>query len=112
MRSAIGIIFSIAILQFEGGFRMLRTDKPGLHILRGFFIVVANMSFFAALAVMPLADATALFFVAPLLITILSIPYLGEKWARGIFWLLLSVLQASSSCCDLTVGTARFPLVS
>ena len=79
VRSAIGIIFSIAILQFEGGFRMLRTDKPGLHILRGFFIVVANMSFFAALAVMPLADATALFFVAPLLITILSIPFLGEK---------------------------------
>jgi len=79
VRSAIGIIFSIAILQFEGGFRMLRTDKPGLHILRGLFIVVANMSFFAALAVMPLADATALFFVAPLLITVLSIPFLGEK---------------------------------
>lgn len=79
VRSAIGIVFSIAILQFEGGFRMLRTDKPGLHILRGLFIVVANMSFFAALAVMPLADATALFFVAPLLITVLSIPFLGEK---------------------------------
>ena len=37
------------------------------------------MAFFAALAVIPLADATALFFVAPLFITILSIPFLGEK---------------------------------
>lgn len=79
VRSAIGIVFSLIILQFEGGFRTLKTDKPGLHILRGLFIVVANMSFFAALAVMPLADATALFFVAPLLITVLSIPFLGEQ---------------------------------
>ena len=79
VRSAIGIFFSIVILQFEGGFRTLRTSKPLLHGLRGLFIVVANMSFFAALAVMPLADATALFFVAPLLITVLSVPFLGEK---------------------------------
>ena len=79
VRSAIGILFSVLILQFEGGYRMLRTDKPGLHLLRGLFVVVANMSFFAALAVMPLADATALFFVAPLFITMLSIPFLGEK---------------------------------
>ncbi len=79
VRSAIGIFFSILILQFEGGFRMLRTDRPGLHLLRGLFIVIANMLFFAALAVMPLADATALYFVAPLLITVLSIPFLGEK---------------------------------
>ncbi|MEM6496951.1 MAG: hypothetical protein AAF709_09535, partial [Pseudomonadota bacterium] len=46
VRSAIGIFFSIVILQFEGGFRTLRTNKPLLHCLRGLFIVVANMSFF------------------------------------------------------------------
>ena len=37
------------------------------------------MTFFAALAVLPLAEATAVFFVAPLMITLLSIPILGEK---------------------------------
>jgi S-adenosylmethionine uptake transporter len=42
-------------------------------------MVVANLSFFTALAVLPLADTTALFFVAPLFITLLSIPLLGEK---------------------------------
>ena len=42
-------------------------------------IVIANMTFFLALAVLPLADATALFFAAPLFITLLSIPILGEK---------------------------------
>ena len=79
VRSAIGIMFSLVILQFEGGFRLLRTNRVWLHLLRGLCIVAANMAFFAALAVIPLADATALFFVAPLFITILSIPFLGEK---------------------------------
>lgn len=78
-RSAIGIAFSLILVQIEGGWRILRTDTPFLHALRGLLIVVANMSFFAALAVLPLAEATALFFCAPLMITLLSIPLLGEK---------------------------------
>jgi len=67
------------LVQMEGGWRILKTSQPGLHLIRGLLIVVANLSFFAALAALPLADATALFFVAPLFITLLSIPVLGEK---------------------------------
>jgi len=66
-------------VQFEGGFGILRTAKPGLHLLRGVLIVIANMTYFVALAALPLASVTALFFVAPLFITVLSIPILGEK---------------------------------
>ena len=79
VRSAIGIAFSLIMVQVEGGFAILRTDRPGLHLLRGLLVVIANMAFFTALAVIPLADATALFFAAPLFITALSIPLLGEK---------------------------------
>ena len=79
VRSVIGIAFSLVILQFEGGFTLLRTDRIWLHILRGLCIVWANMAFFAAIAVIPLADATALYFVAPLFITLLAIPCLGER---------------------------------
>lgn len=78
-RSAIGILFSLTMVQFEGGWSVLRTRQPGLHMLRGLMVVTANMTFFLALAVLPLADATALFFAAPLFITLLSIPLLGEK---------------------------------
>jgi len=77
-RSLVGIGFSLVLVQVEGGFAILRTDKPFLHLLRGLLVVVSNMTFFLALAVIPLADATALFFVAPLIITLLSIPILGE----------------------------------
>ncbi|MEM9140984.1 MAG: DMT family transporter [Pseudomonadota bacterium] len=78
-RSAIGILFSLILVQFEGGWHILKTRTPMLHVARGLLIVTSNLTFFTALAVMPLADATALFFVAPLLITLLSVPILGEK---------------------------------
>ena len=78
VRSAIGLTATLFILRMEGGASLLRTDRPALHAVRAMLIVVANMTFFAALAVMPLGAATALFFVAPLFITLLAIPVLGE----------------------------------
>ncbi len=86
VRSAIALCFSLVILQVEGGWRLLRTDRPLLHLLRCLLIVGANMSYFMALAVLPLADASALFYVMPLFITLLSIPLLGERvgpWRIG-----------------------------
>jgi len=79
VRAAVAILFSLAMLRFEGGLRALRTRRPGAHFARGLCMVVANVAFFAAIAAIPLADATALFFVAPLFITLLSIPFLGER---------------------------------
>ena len=79
IRSVIGVGFTTLILMQEGGFALLRTDQPGLHLIRALLIVCANMTYFAALAVMPLGVATALFFVAPLFITLLAIPVLGER---------------------------------
>lgn len=78
-RSAIGLIFSLMLVQMEGGWTILKTSQPVAHLVRCLFVVISNMSFFVALAVIPLADATALFFAAPLFITVLSIPILGEK---------------------------------
>ncbi|NDU99681.1 DMT family transporter [Pseudoroseicyclus tamaricis] len=78
-RSVLGLVFTLTLLQYEGGWRALKTRRPGLHLVRGLCLVISNMAFFAALAALPLAEATALFFVAPLFITLLSIPVLGEK---------------------------------
>lgn len=111
IRSAIGIFFTSAILHFEGGFASLSPRRPGLHALRALALVIANMSFFAGLAVIPLADATALFFVAPLFITVLSIAFLGEK--VGIrrmtavlvgFIGVLIMLRPGSDTAGLTAG--------
>ena len=79
VRSGIGLLISLVLVKLEGGFHLLKTDRAGLHLLRGLLVVISNMAFFLALAAIPLAEATALFFAAPLFITLLSIPILGEK---------------------------------
>lgn len=79
IRSVIGLTFTTAFLMREGGFGLLRTATPGLHALRCLLVIGANMTYYAAVVVMPLAQAMALFFVAPLFITLLSIPLLGER---------------------------------
>lgn len=85
-RAIIGLLFTMVFLQMEGGFAQLRTPHLHLHIFRSILLVFANSLYFMAVAAMPLADATALFFVAPLMITLLSIPVLGERlgpWRIG-----------------------------
>ncbi|ANT61681.1 hypothetical protein AYJ57_14420 [Salipiger sp. CCB-MM3] len=85
-RSAVGLCIILVMLQIEGGWRLLRSNTPWLHLARGVLVVLANMTFYASVAVMPLGQATALFFVAPLFITLLSVPLLGEKvgpWRLG-----------------------------
>jgi drug/metabolite transporter (DMT)-like permease len=65
-----------------GGLAAAQDRQALLHGVRAACIVVANMLFFLALSVMPLGAATALFFVAPLFITLLAIPVLGEPVGR------------------------------
>ena len=72
-RSIVAILFTLLIfVPIDGGFKYLRTQRLGLHLLRGFGIVIANLCFFTALITMPLAEVVAIFFIAPLLITALS----------------------------------------
>ncbi|MEZ8014892.1 MAG: DMT family transporter [Ascidiaceihabitans sp.] len=115
-RSIIGIMFSLIFVQMEGGWQILRTNQPGLHVLRGLLIVTSNMTFFVALAAIPLADATALFFAAPLFITLLSIPVLGEKvgplrLGAVVFGFLgVVIMQRPWEGVD-TLGTSRLILL-
>jgi drug/metabolite transporter (DMT)-like permease len=76
----VAIIFTLIVLvRIDGGFKYLRTQRLGLHLLRGFGIVVAHLCFLTALVTIPLAETKAIFFIAPLLITSLSVLLIGEK---------------------------------
>ena len=50
-----------------------------LHLLRGALGVAMMASFVYALRTLPLSTAYSIFFIAPLLITALSVPFLGER---------------------------------
>lgn len=79
LRASVALVLTVTlIMPLEGGWRNLRTRRLPLHMLRGAFVVVANMTFFASIATLPLANATAIFFVSPLMIAGLSVLILGE----------------------------------
>ncbi|MEO7013587.1 MAG: DMT family transporter [Dokdonella sp.] len=69
-----------------GGFRQILTRRWHLHLLRGLLAVAMLSAFAFALRDLPLAEAYSLFFVAPLLVTALAVPLLGERvgWKRWI----------------------------
>ncbi len=74
----------------SGGFRQILTRHWRLHLLRGVLSVVMLSAFAFALRDLPLAEAYSLFFVAPLLVTALAVPLLGERvgWRR---WLAILI---------------------
>ena len=57
---------------------LLRTRRIGLFLLRGGIGYISMLCWFTAIAIVPLADAVALGFTAPLFVTILAIFILGE----------------------------------
>jgi drug/metabolite transporter (DMT)-like permease len=81
----------------------LRTRKLGLHLLRVALILASTVLFFGALRTMSLAEANAIAFTTPLMITVLSGVILGEvvgarRWiavAAGFAGVLLVVQPGS-----------------
>ncbi len=106
IRSAIAMGFTLTFMMLSApGLTQIRTRRPLTHLLRGLFVVSANMAFFAALAAMPIADATAIFFVSPLIIAVFSVVFLREtvgprRWAAigfGLVGVLIMIRPGSDS---------------
>ncbi len=85
LRSAIGLlIFLVLAAPLFGGLKNLRTQRWRWHLLRAILAVGAMYGFFYGLSKMPLVNALTLAFTAPLMVTALSVPFLGERvgWHR------------------------------
>ena len=61
------------------GVSVLKTDRPWAHVRRSFFGILAMLSWFWVITQMPLAEATAISFSAPLFTTFGAAIFLGEK---------------------------------
>ena len=79
IRAIFGLLIIVPPVLARYGIAALRTTRPGVHALRGLLIVLANLTFFAGLASLPLAEASAVVFVSPVLITTFSYYFLGER---------------------------------
>jgi drug/metabolite transporter (DMT)-like permease len=74
---ALPVMFAIAARGRDWG--VLRTKRLPGHLVRAFTGTMAQGCSFYALTVLPLAEQTALTYTTPLFVTLLSIPFLGEK---------------------------------
>ena len=104
------IILLFVILPFYGGFKYLNTNNPTFHIFRGLAVVGANTFFFISISELSLAEATAIFFIAPILITIFAIFFLQEK--VGVRRGLACVIGFLGMLFIIKPGTISFELIS
>jgi drug/metabolite transporter (DMT)-like permease len=79
LRGAASLPFVLAWALATTGLRPLLRVRWPLHLLRGVLGVAMMWGFVYALRTLPLSTAYSIFFVAPLLITALSVPFLGEQ---------------------------------
>lgn len=80
IRALITLPIIFAVIYISGtGFAQLRTARLPAHFARICIVLVSNVTYFLGLAAMPLADAVATSFIAPVLVTLMSAALLGER---------------------------------
>lgn len=79
LRSLTAVPFLLILVKLNGGLATLVTPGLPRMIGRGFVMFTAYTSYYLALAALPLASTVALYFAAPLFITLLSVLILNEK---------------------------------
>lgn len=118
--SPVQIVFFSVLLSFPLATIMLMRDaKPGTLVpvhpwwmaVRTIGAVVTGVSAFYAFSALPLTQTYAILFATPLLITVLSIPILGEtvrlqRWMAVIVGLIGVMVVLRPGSTDLTLGHA------
>lgn len=115
-RYVVQMVFMLVLLAPRMGWGLVRTSHPWLQILRGVLLVISSVFFYLSLTFLPMAEAAAITFVGPVLITALSGPMLGERitprqWvAVGLGFVgVLIIIRPGGG---LLTPTAIFPLCS
>ncbi len=112
------IVFFVVVFSFPVVTLMLVTDKtadtlrprePFWTFLRTAAVVVGGFCAFYAFSVLPLAETYAILFAAPLLITVLSVPLLGEvvrahRWVAVAVGLIGVLVVLRPGTADLGLG--------
>ena len=80
----------LAWITWRGAWGRVKPARWSLHLLRGALSVAMLSLFTLGVRDLPLSAAYTLFFVAPLLITLLSVPVLGER-VPWVHWVAVAI---------------------
>lgn len=115
-RTAFGLLAMLPWL-LRQGVGVMRTAHLRLHLLRALIGIFAMVGWFTTLSLMPLAEATALSFTAPIFTSLLAVLVLGEvmrlrRWTATVIGFLgaLIIVRPGLAAIDpaalLAVATA------
>jgi drug/metabolite transporter (DMT)-like permease len=95
-RTAFGLLAMLPWL-LRQGLGVMRTSRLRLHLLRALIGIFAMVGWFTTLSLMPLAEATALSFTAPIFTSVLAVLILGEvmrlrRWSATAIGFLGAVI--------------------
>lgn len=86
-----GSFLFLALVSFpQHGWKVVLPQAPGQQFVRGALNVSAVTAFFWAIKFIPLADATAMMLFAPIVVTVLSPFFLGEK---------IGIVRSAAAAC-------------
>lgn len=80
------LVHTVLVLSLLGpriGVELVRTSRPLMQLLRGTMLVAAAFFIISALKHMPIAEATSISFLNPIVLTLLSVVFLKEKVEFG-----------------------------
>jgi drug/metabolite transporter (DMT)-like permease len=78
-RSLVGFLAMLPMIVRAGGFSALKTRRPVGHVMRTIYGFIGTVTSVYGFGVLPLVTVTALGFVMPLFLTVVSVPLLGER---------------------------------
>lgn len=110
MRGYASLPFLLLPPLISGRFSDLKPVRWKLHVVRGVIAVFVLSTFVYAIRVLSLADAYSIYLSAPLIITALSVPFLGERvgWHRwvaiGVGFCGVLVMLRPSASSVITIG--------
>ena len=116
LRFCVFTLLMLGIAVGTGQARALRSKRPSLQTLRALGVLGSSIFFITGLSFLPMAEATAISFASPMIVTALSIPILREvvgwrRWSAVAVGLLgvLIVVRPGAEAFD---RAAVFPVLS
>jgi drug/metabolite transporter (DMT)-like permease len=100
IRSLVAIPILFAMVWWEAGPRALLSANAKWLLLRALVLFISYTTYYLAFPALPLADAVALFFIVPMFVTALAVPFLGERGGLPCWW----GLPGCWSCCNREVA--------
>ena len=79
VRYAVHTLLMVVAFGPRRGMGLIRTARPWMLVLRGLLLLACTVLMITGLRYIPLAEATAILYLSPLLVTLLSIPLLRER---------------------------------